>query len=77
MKSRTRDLLNHPGQNGKGDADRTTDDAAYAKNLEGVKMSGVPVSEDPTFERRGGTYRKVYGQRDVQPDVKLTKPIIH
>jgi hypothetical protein len=38
---RTRDLLSsHPGQNGKGSVDRTTDDEAYRNNYADIDWSG-------------------------------------
>jgi hypothetical protein len=62
---------------GKGDKPRITDEKTYAENLAEVAFSGVPASEDPTFQKKGGHFVKTYGPKDVEPDVKLTKPIIH
>lgn len=71
-----RSLLNHGP--GKGDKSRVEDAVAYEENLSQVHFSGVPASQDPSFEKRGTKSVKVYGQRAVVPDVKLTsKPIIH
>jgi hypothetical protein len=75
MKSRSR-VVNHGG--GKGDVSRVTDEKAYQANMAEVQFSGVPASADPAFEQRGSRSVKVYGQRNVVPDVKLSsKPIIH
>lgn len=48
--------LNH-GQNGKGDADRTTNTPAYRKNIAGINWGDEPVC----FERRGRRLVKTYG----------------
>jgi hypothetical protein len=45
------------GQNGKGDADRTTNTPAYRKNIAAVNWGDEPVC----FERRGRKLVKTYG----------------
>jgi hypothetical protein len=48
--------LNH-GQNGKGDADRTTNTPEYRKNISAVNWGDEPVC----FERRGRKLVKTWG----------------
>lgn len=63
---------------GKGDKSRVVDEKTYCAALNEIQFSGVPASQDPAFEKRGGKLTKVYGQREIVPDVKFSgKPIIH
>ena len=77
-RNRNRSILNHG--TGKGDKDRTTNPAAFNANLEGIKFSGVPATEDLTFRKTGqGRAVKSYGSAH-SPTVfaRLTShPIIH
>ena len=73
-----RSLLNHGP--GKGDKDRTSDTATFNANLEAIKFSGVPASEDHTFRKTGqGRAVKTYGTpQTVTVFARLTsKPVIH
>jgi hypothetical protein len=64
-------------RNGKGSADRTTDRETFAKNLGQVRFTGVPASEDPSFETQGGKAVKTYGDPH-RPTIhnKLTSSLV-
>ena len=55
--------LNH-GQNGKGDADRTTNTPAYRKNIAGIDWG---VVEPEGFVRKGRKLVKTYGATATSP----------
>jgi len=74
-KSRSR-IVDHGA--GKGDKSRVTDEHAYQENLADVTFSGVPASQDPAFEKRGGKLIKTYGPKEPEVFERFnTKPIIH
>lgn len=63
---------------GKGDKNRTTDQAAYNANLAEVQFSGVPANQDPAFKTNGAKSVKRYGAPAHETFEKLSgKIVIH
>lgn len=77
LKGSTRDIGLDPSEHrtaGKGDASRISNLTRFKNHLDEIDLPRVPCADDPTFKRTKRGFKKVYGQRDIKPDVAEEAP---